>query len=350
MTSSLITGGCGFLGRHLTKLLLDAGSAVTLLDPAPCAEHFAPDVRHLRASVTDTAALEEAMEGAGRVFHMAGTPHLWAPRRSGAYALHLEGTRAVVDAAVRRGGVRVIHTSTEAILRDFTGSGGGGGLAPESHPDSEPWLPRARTLPPGYCRAKLASERLVLDAAREGHDVVIVSPASLLGPGDTSLTPPTRMLLGFLRGRFPAFLEGWLRIADVRDVASAHLEAAVRGVPGQRYVVGGPDQRMSAFLRDLEEVSGRPMPKVRVPSLLALATAHAAEFLANTITRRAPNATVAGVRLALAPAVPDLDAPPESSGMGRRPGFAPRALRMTLRDTVAWLENTGLIESPARRA
>lgn len=361
VTPSLITGGAGFLGRHLAELLLRSGGEVTVLDPVPPPEDLPSGLRHVSASVTDAPAVRDAIAGVRYVFHMAGTPDLWAPRRSEAYRVHREGTRTVLEEAARVGGVRVVHTSTEAILRDFDRSRLQGwrrslffffararepssrleavSLAVSAGGSSGPWLPEPREVPAGYCRAKVRSERLALEAAERGQDVVVVSPVAVLGPGDRNLTPPTRMLRGFVQGRFPAYLDGWIRLADVRDVAAAHAEAAKRGVSGRRYVVGAPDQPMSRFLADLERQTGRRMPRRRVPPAVALGSAYVAELTAELLTGRSPNATVAGVRIALAPSRAGVE------DDGSRLGPPPRDRSETIADTIAWLRREGLVSA-----
>ncbi|HSR42623.1 MAG TPA: hypothetical protein VLL48_10635, partial [Longimicrobiales bacterium] len=168
---------------------------------------------------------------------------------------------------------------------------------------------------------------------------VVVSPGAPLGPGDRSLTPPSRMLLGFLNGRFPAYLDGWLSLVDVRDVAEGHLLAAEAGRPGARYVLAGPDVRLGELLRRLERLTGVSMPRLRVPPWVALAGARVSELVADHVTGRSPEATVPGVRIALAPARDDLGSRgPDALGLDLR------ALEETIADAVRWFAGEGMLE------
>jgi len=330
---SLVTGGAGFLGGHLVRRLRDAGDEVRVLDVAVPTD---PEegARYQRGSVTDPDAVRSALRGVERVFHLAGTPELWSADDAEAARVHVEGTRTVLEEAERAGAARIVHTSTEAILRDFGGRGD-----PRAASRAAPTLPDPDEVPEGYCRAKVRSEEAALDAARRGAPVVVVSPGAPLGPGDRGPTPPSRMLLGFLNGRFPAYLDGWLSAVDVRDVAEGHLLAAEEGHPGARYVLAGPDLRLGEFLRRLEEVTGLSMPRLRVPPFLARASAWVSELAADHLTGRSPDATLSGVRIALAPAREDLGSlGPDALGLTLR------ALEETLADAVRWFAEEGMLE------
>src|SRR3546814_5632109 len=139
-------------------------------------------------------------------------------------------------------------------------------------------------MPGSYCRSKFLAERAALEAAARGLPVVVVNPTLPVGPGDHLLTPPSRMLIEFLSGRTPAYLETAINMIDVRDAALGHLLAAERGRIGQRYILGGENLSMSALLTLLEELSGRPMPRWRIPYWLAYAFGAADPFLADRIT------------------------------------------------------------------
>lgn len=349
--TSLVTGGAGFLGRHLVRGLLDRGDRVRVLDvrepPRP-----EEGVRFLRGSVTDGEVVARAVGGVDRVFHLAARTDLWA-RDPGEYErVNRVGARTVFRAAADAGVERVIHTSTEAVLREFrggaAGSGGdaqgggdGGGTGPS--PDLR-HVPDPREMPGPYCRSKALGEREAREAHRRGLPVVVVNPTVPVGPGDPGDTPPGRMLLDFLNGEVPAFTEGWLDLVDVRDLARGEIAAAERGAPGRRYVLGGHRVRISRLLALLEELTGLSMPRVRIPYPVALGAGYLSELVADHVTRRRPRATVAGVRLTRARPRHD----PESSR--RDLGLSVRPLRETLRDTVRWLRDRGLLRRPVEVA
>jgi dihydroflavonol-4-reductase len=166
---------------------------------------------------------------------------------------------------------------------------------------------------------------------RGGLDAVIVNPTVPIGPDDRNLTPPAAMLLMFLQGRTPAFLECILNLVDVRDVATGCILAAERGHPGERYILGGENVALRDLLALMQQLSGRPMPRRSIPGWLALASASVAETVADLVTGRTPAATREGVRLALR------SGPFESGKARSELGYSPRALQGALQDAVRWL-------------
>ena len=317
--TDLVTGGAGFIGSRLVERLLRDGGAVRVLDldaDAPLPE----GAERVVGSAADRETLRRAMAEAGRVFHAAGNPRLWARRPADFLAANLHTTEAVLDEAARAGVGRIVLVSTAAI--HFAPHRGG----------AAPGLP---DMPGGYSRSKFLAERAALDAAAKGLPVAIVSPCLPLGAGDRNLTPPTRMLLDFVNGATPAFLDFELRIVDVGDLAEACVRAAERGAPGARYFLGGPPLRLSELLAMAERATGLAMPRRLVPYALAFAAAACSE-LAARIAGREPRAPLEGVRLARRP--------PSPRGLGTAAdlGLALRPVEETLAEALAWLAEEGL--------
>jgi len=229
------------------------------------------------------------MAGVDRVFHLAALSNLWERDKTAFDRVIHGGTRTVLAAAADAAVDTVVHCSTEAVLKPGQPAGVTVGEDVE---------PRLADMPGPYCRAKLRAEALAFAAAREGRNVVVVNPTVPLGPGDRHLTPPARMLLGFLNGQHPAYLGTTLNLVDVRDVAEGHVRAADHGRPGRRYVLGGADVPMGELLALLGRLSGRPMPRHRVPYWVAWLAGAAGELIADHITGRPPAAPLTGVRLA----------------------------------------------------
>ena len=165
--------------------------------------------------------------------------------------------------------------------------------------------------------------------------MIVVNPTLPVGPGDRFLTPPTRMLVLFLNGGTPAYLDFDFNMIDVRDAALGHILAAERGRIGERYILGGENLRLATLLDTLEELSGLPMPQTRIPYWLALAFAGVAEFVVDRVTHRYPTAPVSGVQLARTPSVFD------SSKAARELGIPIHGVRQALADTIAWLADNG---------
>ena len=317
--TDLVTGGAGFIGGRLVKRLLRDGGAVRVLDLDGRSE-LPRGVERIVGSASDRETLRRAMEGVRRVFHVAGNPRLWARRAADFTAANVETTTAVLDAAARAGAMRIVVTSTAAI--HFEPPRGGRELTLDD-------------MPGAYARSKFLAERAALDAAASGVPAVILNPCLPMGAGDRNLTPPTRMLLDYVNGAVPAYLDFELRAIDAGDLAEAYVAAAERGVVGGRYFLGGPPVRMSDLLAMLERLTGLEMPRRRVPFALAYAAAAGSE-LASRVTARPPRAPLEGVRMARRPAVPGALATAADLGIELRP------LEETMADALAWLDGQGL--------
>lgn len=336
MRLSLVTGGSGFIGRHLVQLLCARGERVRVFDlrlPGPDIRLHGEAVEYIQGDVTDAEAVERAMTGADRVYHLAANPNLWARDKESFERVNFQGTVNVLAAAAKLRPQRVVYTSTESILASLRGRSGGN-LIDESA------APREEDLPGPYCRSKFRAERATLDAAAQGLPVVVVNPTLPVGPGDELVTPPTRMMLDFLNGRAPAYLEAEINMIDVRDAALGHLLAAERGRPGRRYILGGENLTMGALLVLLERISGRPMPKWRIPYWLAYGYAAVDEFVADVLTKRPPKAPLTGVKLVRHPMRFD------NSRALAELGLEPRPLRDSLIEAIAWFQAEGLLNEP----
>ncbi|WP_414475517.1 NAD-dependent epimerase/dehydratase family protein [Microvirga sp. M2] len=322
MSATLVTGGCGFIGRYLVSALRACGHHVRVLDLA-CPSDLPPDIEFLHGSILDGARLRQAMDGIGCVFHLAGAAHFWMPRREDFGVINGRGTQAVLQAAADMKVGRVVHCSTEAIL-----------LPKHSirrRPIDENVLPPLRDMAGPYTRSKHEAEQAALEAVRNGQDVVIVSPAVPIGADDRNMTPPTAMLSLFLAGRLPFFLDCELNLVDVRDVATGIILAAERGRTGERYVLGGENIRLRALLHLLEDASGHRMPRHSIPRPVAFMTAALAEWLADHVTGRRPPATREGVRVACRSALLDC------CKARLELGYAPVPIRGALLEAVDWL-------------
>lgn len=340
MTLSLVTGGSGFIGRHLVHLLRRHGEAVRVFDWRPPAYPERGGLEFHQGDIADAAAVERAVAGARRVYHLAANPNLWARDPAEFDRVNHRGTLNVLAAAARHRPDRVIYTSTESILAGVRARAAGGMI-------DEGVDLRVEDMPGPYCRSKFLAERAALEAAADGLPVVVVNPTLPIGPGDSLLTPPSRMLLDFLNGRAPAYLETAFNMIDVRDAALGHLLAAQHGRIGQRYILAGENLTMSALLALLTELSGRPMPRRRIPYWLAYAYSAADEFIADHITRKAPRAPLTGVRLARHAMHFD------SRRALLELGLQPRSLHHSLADALDWFRREGLLReapSEARRA
>jgi len=327
---SLVTGGLGFIGRHLVERLRQRGERVRVLDlQVPDGEAEADE--YVTGSVTDAALVREAMRGVDTVYHLAARSGLWAADRAEFDAVSAAGTRHVLAAAQAEGVTRIVHCSTESVLKPRRAS-----RAPVRVDESLRLT--EREMCGEYCRAKLRAENAALDAARRGLPVVVVNPSIPVGPGDRLPTPPTRMILDFLNGRYPAFLDCLLNLVDARDVALGHVLAAEHGRIGERYLLSHENLRLRELLALLETISGRSMPRHRVPYWVAWGSSAAGELLARYVTRRPPAAPLTGVRLARSATCFDNTRARQELGLRFRP------LTESLEDAVTWYRGRGLLE------
>lgn len=324
----VVTGGCGFLGRHVVAALRARGRQVRVLDVANGHEP-SDGVEVVTGSITDPGRVADVLRDAERVFHLAAVPELWAPDPEVFERINHRGTRVVLDAAKRCPELRAfVYTASEVVLVPRRGIG-----VPDRLDESVALSPEQ--LIGAYAAAKRRGEQAVLQAAEAGFPGISVIPTMPLGPGDVNRTPPTRMIADLVAGRTPAFADVLLNIVDARDCAEGHVRAAEHGTFGRRYVLSGHNVRMRALLGELALVSAARMPHRRIPRWLARAFAEMDTLIADTVTGKPPTAPKAGVAIA------NRQRPFDNTLARRELGYTTRPLSVTLADTVAWLNAAG---------
>jgi len=341
---AVVTGGAGFIGRRLVAALISEGTHVRVLDVAPAPPALAGNVDYTQGSILDDALCRKVFAGADEVYHVAGLAHLWARDPRMFQTVNGEGTRIVLEASRACGAARVVVTSTEVILR--------GWRDPNPLVCEYDVLPPLKALAGPYSRSKAIAHRLSLDAIERGQDVRIVYPTVPVGAGDDAFTSPTAMIRDFVSRPPPAYLDCRLNLVDAGDVARGHVLAARAGRPKGRYILGGQDLWMHEILALLEDLSGVPMPRRRIPFALALLAGTISTGLANGVTRQPPRAPLEGVRLSRMPREVRIDE------ARRHLGYAPGPVREALAETIIWLAEHGHIAKrldlgapqPAKRA
>ena len=328
----LVTGGAGFIGRHLVRQLSESGRRIRVLDPELNGTLFGPGVEAVAGSVLDRETVARLMDGVEQVFHLAANTHLWLPDKSSFRTVNTDGTRVVLDAAARAGVDRIVVTSTEIILRGWQNAS----ATPVS--EAEP-TPRLEDMAGPYCQSKYLADQMAREAARDGLPVVIVYPTVPVGPGDSNLTAPTQMIVDLIQGRLPGYLDGMINFVPVEDVARGHILAAEMGRPGDRFILGGEDMRVRQLMALVATVAGCRTPTLRVPYWAALASAATMELVSDTVTGRPPMAPVAGVRLA------KHDRPIDSSKARTVLGWQPGSVDDAVERAVDWLYRHGLIST-----
>lgn len=287
----MVTGGAGFIGRHLVKILQEKRIRVRVLDIARKPEEFSCNTEYVQGSVLNRDLVRLAVSDADQVYHLAALPALWAVDKSLFYKINLEGTKKVLQESQNAGVKKIIYTSTAAILKSYKNSS-------QELISEKSKMPELDEMPGDYSRSKWLAQSEAETAARKGAPVVIVYPSTPVGPGDVNNTPPTKMILDFLKGRLPAYLDCWLNLISVEEVALGHFLAAENGVPGEGYILTNKNLRLGQILKIVSDHTGTPMPRLKIPYSASLASAYVSEFLANYFTKKTPLVSIEGVRMA----------------------------------------------------
>ncbi|HWO35249.1 MAG TPA: hopanoid-associated sugar epimerase [Candidatus Acidoferrum sp.] len=286
---AFITGATGFLGTHVARVLAEQGAGLRLL-VRPTSNLKNLEGLHAetaKGDLRDAASLEKAMSGCEVVFHVAADYRLWVQDPAEMYRSNVEGTRAVLEAA-RKNGVRcVVYTSSVATI-GFTGNG---------HPADEDSPVALADMIGHYKRSKFMAEQLALEAGRADMRVVTVNPTTPVGEQDIKPTPTGRIVVDFLKGKFPAYVETGLNLVDVRECALGHVEALEKGKSGERYILGGENLTLKQILDKLGAISGLPSPKVKLPYFVAYAAGLVDQTVSGRLLHREPRATVETVRM-----------------------------------------------------
>jgi dihydroflavonol-4-reductase len=282
---ALVTGASGFVGWHVARLLLERGYAVrALVRPGSRVSGLA--VETVEGDLRDPASLERAATGCGAVFHVAADYRLWAKKPEELYRSNVDGTRNLLAAARNAGVERVVYTSTVGCIGIPHG-----GIGDETTPVT------LEHMAGDYKRSKFLAERVALEFAGAGLPVVIVNPTAPVGDHDVKPTPTGRIVLDFLNGAMPAFIDTGLNVVDVRDTAEGHLLAWRYGRPGERYILGSENLTLAQILEKLAKIAGRRAPALRLPYAVAYCAGACSTAWAG-VTGKPPRVPLDGVRMA----------------------------------------------------
>ena len=322
-----VTGGSGFVGGNLVRLLVAEGHQVrALMRPSsPLTTLKDLPVELIQGDITNPD-LSSLMRGCQGVFHVAAHYSLWQADRELLYKSNVTGTANVLAAARAAGVERTVYTSSVAAI----GVHGRGQSANES--DQSP----VEKLVGSYKKSKFLAEQEALKAAHLGQDVVIVSPSSPIGPGDIKPTPTGDIILRFLRGQMPFYLPTGLNFIDVRDVARGHLLALERGRTGERYILGHQNLSLKALLDLLAEITGQKAPEYALPAWIPYMAAWMDENLL-TLLGKTPTIPVDGVRMAGQFMYYDASKAVRELGLPQTP------VNIALQDAVAWFGEHGYL-------
>jgi dihydroflavonol-4-reductase len=325
---TLVTGATGFLGSHVARALAGRGENVRVL-VRPSSNLRALDgldVQRFTGDLRNCVSLERALDGVQRVFHVAADYRLWARDPREIHESNVTGTQNLLNAARRSGVEKFVYTSTVATIavpRE-------GGLPNEETQSS------VDEMIGHYKHSKFEAERCAIRAAQAGLPVVIVNPTTPVGPGDWKPTPTGKIIVDFLNGRMPGYVETGLNFVPVEDCARGHLLAAERGRAGERYILGGRNLTLKQMLDILSLTSGRPAPRWKVPYVLAYAAGYVDTGVSRLLGLE-PQIPLEGVRMARHKMFVD------ASKAERDLGFTPGPIEAALERAVAWYESNGYV-------
>jgi len=286
---AFVTGATGFVGSHIARALAAEGADLRLLvrsgsDLRNIAEL---DADRVIGDLRDPASFAKAVTGCDAVFHVAADYRLWVRDPDQMYRSNVEGTRGILQAARENKVRRVIYTSSVATM----GFQSNGHLANEDSPVS-----LANMIGP-YKRSKFMAEEIALEAGRSGMDVVVVNPTTPVGERDIKPTPTGRIVVDFLKKKFPAYVDTGLNLVDVGECARGHVAALEKGKSGERYILGGENLTLKQILDKLAAITGLPSPSIKVPYVVAFATGVVDQVVTGYVRKREPRATIDAVRM-----------------------------------------------------
>jgi len=330
--TTLVTGATGFVGSAVARRLLAAGHQIRALVRATS------DRRNLEGlpveialgDLTDTDSLRAALYGCRVLFHVAADYRLWVRDPRAMHAANVDGTVALMRAALEGQVEQIVYTSSVATL----------GLTRDSTPADEDTPVVLDDMIGPYKRSKFLAEREVRRLVdTEGLPAVIVNPSTPVGPGDTKPTPTGRMLVDAARGRVPAFVDTGLNVVHVDDVAEGHRLALERGRAGARYILGGENLTLQEILTQIATITGRAPPRLRLPRLALYPLAYAAQAWARLSRRGTPLVTVDELRMARKRMFFS------SARAERELGYRARPAAQALEDAVQWYREHGYLGS-----
>jgi dihydroflavonol-4-reductase len=286
---AFVTGATGFVGSHVATVLAEQGADLRLL------VRTGSDPKNIQGLNADRAvgdlcepeSIDRAMAGCDVVFHVAADYRLWVRDPAQMYRANVEGTRTILQAARKNGVRRVVYTSSVATM----------GFTVKNNPVDESSPVSLENMIGHYKRSKYMAEEVAIAAGHDGIDVVVVNPSTPVGEQDIKPTPTGRIVVDFLKKKFPAYVDTGLNMVDVRECARGHVAALEKGRSGERYILGGENLTLKQILDKLAAITGLPSPRVRLPYAVALASGVVDTVVTGVVLRREPRVTLDAVRM-----------------------------------------------------
>jgi len=316
----LVTGGTGFVGRHVVRELAHAGYQLRLLVrnlPASAAED---DHQYITGDLLDPVSLGNAMLGADAVVHAAGFVSTNPRDRKQIFDVNVTGTRNLLDAARTAGVKRVVFTSSTSAVGALATNNLNATLAEDAVYDLD-------RLNVPYVSAKRLAHQMALEARSDDFEIVVLSPTLILGPGEGPAASSHALVKAFLKGKIPAVPPGGVNVVDVRDLARSYVAALQHPAPSPHYIVGGPENMtLGALFQRLEGLSGINAPSLRIPGWCAVVAGHVSQIFAPKGALSVAAAKMGRLYWYF-----------NSTAAQRDLGHDPRPLDETLATTIAWI-------------
>jgi dihydroflavonol-4-reductase len=330
---ALVTGGTGFVGSHVARLLTERGVSVRALARSNSRKDNLKDLdprllEIVSGDLNDPASLREAIKGCAALYHVAADYRLWAADPQDLYRTNIEGTRSLLQAALEEGVSTVVYTSTVGAL----------GIPRDGSPGNEATPVSEANMIGHYKRSKYLAEQEARSFVAKGLPVVITNPSAPVGERDIKPTPTGQIIVDFLNRKMPAYVDTGLNLIDVRDVAEGTLLAGARGRPGERYILGNRDMTLQQIFALLAEITGIPAPKIKMPYGVAYVAVGIENIIATKLLRRAPTHPFEGVKMAKYRMFFDPSKAVRELGLPQTP------VEEALRRAVAWFRANGYVK------
>jgi len=325
-----VTGAAGFIGSAIVRALLPLGvKVVALVEPGGSTANLdGLDVDVRTVDIRELAEVRSAFDHARAVFHTAALFAFWAKDPDVFYDVNVQGTRNVIAAALAAGSERIVYTSTVATI----------GLHPGSeHPADETVFAHIDHLYGHYKQSKYVAEHEALRAAAEGAPLALVHPTFPLGPRDIRPTPTGKVLLDFLNGRMPGYVDTAMNVAHVEDLAQGHLLVLERGRQGRSYIIGGENLSMRSLLSEAAACTGLTAPTRRWPGVLGLGAGYVSDVVEGRMLHRQPHVPLEAARMSLTHMIFDDTRAREELGYTSRPPAE------AISDSAHWFVDNGYV-------
>ncbi len=335
----LVTGANGFVGSHVVRLLLKRGERVRCFvrknsNLINLEENgLKDDVELVYGDLRDLDSLKRAIQGVRTVYHLASYVHLWYADPKAVYDINWTGSKNLFQVCLESGVEKVVYTNTAAVLRGGT----------KDNPSDESAILGLNSMSGHYSRSKLLAYGEALKYVKAGLPIVIMSLTTPVGEGDCNLTPPGKMIVDYLNGKLPGYIDTVINYIDVEDAAAGHLLAEKKARIGERYIIGAYNLTLDEVFGILSEISGRPKPAIKFPALPLLPVGFISQKICEWFTHREPLIPWEGLRLGRKPFAFDC-----SKGV-KELGLPQRDIESAFKKSVDWFYAKGYVKFGGKR-